>query len=121
MPRVIHFEIPADDPARARKFYEGVFGWSFQKWEGPSDYWLVRTGEEAEPGIDGGLAPRQGPGGTVNVVDVESVDATSRAVEKAGGQTVVPKMAVPGIGWVAYYQDTEGNTIGVLESDASAA
>jgi len=59
MPRVIHFEIPADDPARAVKFYADVFGWQSQKWDGPMEYWLVATGKAPAPGIDGGILRRQ--------------------------------------------------------------
>ncbi len=121
MSRVIHFEIPADDPARASKFYGSVFGWKFEKWEGPMEYWLVQTGPDSKPGIDGGLMKRQQPGSsTVNVVDVASVDKTVAKIERAGGTIVVPKMAVPGIGFVAYFQDPEGNVFGVLQADESA-
>ena len=121
MPRVIHFEVPADDPARAVKFYERALGWRFQKWDGPTDYWLVETGAADQPGINGGLMPRQAPGaGTVNVVDVVSVDDAQRKIEAAGGSTVVPKMAVPGIGWVAYFTDTEQNMFGVMQADPAA-
>jgi predicted enzyme related to lactoylglutathione lyase len=122
MPRPIHFEIPADDPARAARFYEKVFGWSFQKWEGPMEYWMVSTGPDGTRGIDGGLMRREQPGAsTVNVVDVASVDETTRTVRSAGGTLVAPKMAVPGVGWVAYYMDPEKNVFGVMQEDPSAA
>jgi hypothetical protein len=122
MSRPIHFEIPADEPARAARFYEIVFGWRFQKWEGPMEYWMIETGPAGTPGIDGGLMRREQPGAsTVNVVDVKSVDETTRAVERAGGATVAPKMAVPGVGWVAYYSDPEKNVFGVMQADPSAA
>ena len=58
MPRPIHFEIPAENPQRAMQFYETLFGWKFQKWEGDSDYWLITTGD-SQPGIDGGLMRRR--------------------------------------------------------------
>ena len=61
MPRVVHFELSADDPERAIKFYENAFGWKTEKWAGPMDYWLIMTGPEDEPGIDGGLSKREGP------------------------------------------------------------
>jgi predicted enzyme related to lactoylglutathione lyase len=54
MPRVVHFEIAANDPDKAAAFYQEVFGWKITKWEGPQEYWLVETGEEGEPGINGG-------------------------------------------------------------------
>ena len=60
MPRVVHFEIAADDPDRATRFYQDVFGWQSSKWEGPEEYWLVMTGSPSEPGIDGGIGRRSG-------------------------------------------------------------
>lgn len=121
MPRVIHFEIPADDPERASSFYQSVFGWKFQRWDGPMEYWLVETGPDQQPGINGGLARRQAPtSSTVNVLDVVSVDDTIAKVDKAGGKTVLPKSAVPGMGWVAYFTDTEQNVFGVMQADPGA-
>jgi len=61
MSRVVHFEIPADNPERSIKFFESVFGWKIEKWDGPIEYWVVMTGDEEEPGIDGGLARRENP------------------------------------------------------------
>ena len=121
MPRVVHFEIPADEPERAISFYERVFGWTFQKWEGPMDYWLVTTGPEEEPGIDGGLGPRTGStSGIENTIGVDSVDDTIAEIRAGGGKVIRPKMAVPGVGWMAYCQDTEGNTFGLMEDDPTA-
>lgn len=120
MSRVIHFEIPADDPARAAAFYEKVLGWKFQKWEGPMEYWLVQTGSEG-PGIDGGMMKRQHPGqGPVNTVGVASVDDAVRSITANGGAIAVPKMAIPGVGWLAYATDPEGNMFGVMQPDESA-
>jgi predicted enzyme related to lactoylglutathione lyase len=121
MLRVVHFEINADDPERALRFYERVFGWNFTKWEGPMDYWLIKTGEEDEPGIDGGLMRRQDPNAAViDTIDVPSVDAYVKKVQENGGEIVQPKTAVPGVGYVAYFKDTEGNPFGIMESDESA-
>jgi predicted enzyme related to lactoylglutathione lyase len=113
MPRVVHFEIPADEPERAARFYEQVFGWKVEKWDGPIDYWLVTTGEDA-PGIDGAIA-RRGEGITANMIDVASVDAYVTRVVAAGGRVVVPKHEVPGVGYLAYCADTEGNVFGIME------
>jgi uncharacterized protein len=119
VPRPIHFEVPADRPERAIAFYEQVFGWRFRKWEGPSPYWLVQTGAEG-PGFDGGLLARQDPAqGTVNTVSVPSCDDLLK-VESAGGRTVAPKEGVPGVGWLAYCADSEGNTFGIMQNDPSA-
>lgn len=123
MARVVHFEMVADDPARCQKFYESVFGWKIQKWEGPQDYWLISTGEEKEPGIDGGLAKRGDsplPQAVVNTVDVDSVDQIIKNVEAAGGEIIMPKGPVPGVGWLTYFKDTEGNIFGAMEADESA-
>jgi catechol 2,3-dioxygenase-like lactoylglutathione lyase family enzyme len=81
MPRVVHFEISAEDPQRAADFYTRVFGWKITKWPGPQDYWLVTTGEAPEPGINGGLFRRMGPVGHVNTISVENVDVTAKQVE----------------------------------------
>lgn len=121
MARPIHFEIPADDRQRAIAFYSAALGWKAQKFDG-MEYWLVRTGAEGEPGIDGGIAPRRDPGErAVNVMGVESVDAAVDRIERAGGTITVPRTAIPGVGWVAYALDTEGNPFGVFRDDPRAA
>ena len=121
MPRVIHFDLEADDPERAITFYERAFGWRFEKWHGPMEYWLVMTGPEDEQGIDGGLARRTDPpSGTVNTIGVPSVDEAVAQVEANGGKVIRPKSAVPGVGWLAYCQDTEGNGFGLMEDDPEA-
>ena len=128
MPRVIHFEIHAAEPERALAFYEKVFGWGFTKWEGPMPYWLVKTGEEGERGIDGGLMVRQGPppeeGQPVNAyvctLDVPDLDAYLKRALDAGGTLAVPKMPIPTVGWLAYVKDTEGNIVGLMQADEKA-
>jgi predicted enzyme related to lactoylglutathione lyase len=121
MSRVIHFEIPADNPDRAVEFYKKVFGWNFQKWAGPTEYWLVSTGPDSQPGINGGLLQRQYPGaGTCNTVDVASVDQCVASIIQHGGKNVVPKMAIPGVGHLAYCSDTEGNVFGLMQADKNA-
>ena len=121
MLRVTHFEIIADDPERAIKFYADVFGWKVKKWEGPMDYWLITTGPEDQPGIDGGLMKREHPGAsTTNTIDVPSVDEFISKITEAGGKIIAPKQSIPGVGYFAYCQDTEGNTFGIMEEDTSA-
>ncbi|HCG99860.1 MAG TPA: glyoxalase [Actinobacteria bacterium] len=122
MPRIVHFELPVDDPERAIRFYESVFGWKIDQWEGPQDYWLITTGEETEPGINGALARRSdGMQVTQNTVGVLSLDDAVAKVVDNGGTVVLPKMPIPGIGYVAYCKDTEGNIFGMMESDESAS
>lgn len=122
MPRPIHFEIPANNPEGLIGFYTNVFGWTFTKWEGPAPYWLITTGAKEEPGIDGGLLQRRDPKQPcVNTIGVASVDESIKTVEKNGGKVAVPKMAVPGVGWLAYCMDTEGNMFGMMQMDPAAA
>jgi predicted enzyme related to lactoylglutathione lyase len=129
VPRVIHFEIHAEEPRRAIKFYETVFGWTFHQWPGAWEYWLATTGPKGEPGIDGGLILRRGDppveGQAVNAfvctLDVPDADAAVEAAVKAGGSVAVAKLAVPGVGWLAYVKDTEGNILGVMQTDSAAA
>jgi len=122
MPRVVHFEFPADDPQRATRFYATVFGWKIEKWAGPQDYWLISTGPDNQPGINGAVMRRQPPLATtvVNTMDVPSVDDFTKKIAASGGKVLTPKMAIPGVGYMAYCQDTEGNTFGIMQADKSA-
>jgi predicted enzyme related to lactoylglutathione lyase len=86
MNRVIHFEIHAENLQRAGHFYGELFNWKFEKYM-PEEYWLITTGPDGEPGINGGLFKRRG---------------------------------IPGVGWVAYCKDTEGNIFGMMQNDPSA-
>lgn len=126
MPRVVHFEIHAEDPLRAKAFYEKTFGWKMEAWGG-QDYWLVTTGPDNEPGINGGMVRRRGQiDGTaviafVCTIDVTDIDKYVADAIANGGQNVVPKMAVPGVGWLTYCKDTEGNIFGLMQNDPAAA
>lgn len=135
MNRVIHFEIQAAEPERAAKFYHDLFGWEIKEWKIPgmelppeNRYWLVTTGPEGEPGINGGMLIRRGneptEGQAVNAyvctIGVDSVDDYLRRAQGAGGTMAVPKMPIKGVGWLAYCKDTEGNIFGMMESDESA-
>jgi predicted enzyme related to lactoylglutathione lyase len=126
MPRVVHFEIHAGNPERAVKFYSDLFGWEFTQWEGAQDYWLITTGSDDEMGINGGLMRRQGEIdgtaviGYVCTVDVSSVDEYVARATQGGGSVAVPKMAVPGVGWLAYCKDSEGNIFGLMAADPEA-
>jgi predicted enzyme related to lactoylglutathione lyase len=119
MLRVVHFELAADDPERAVKFYSDIFGWKIEKWAGPVDYWLITTGKD-EPGIDGALGRRGEIMEGANTINVPSVDEYISKIEASGGKVVAPKNTVPGVGYVAYCQDTEGATFGIIEEDTSA-
>jgi hypothetical protein len=121
MSRVIHFEIPAAEPERAVAFYGKVFGWKFDKWPGPMEYWMVNTGAEGKPGINGGMLRKPGPVAvTTNTIGVDSVDGAVAAVLKAGGKQLMPKTPIPTVGYFAYCEDTEGNVFGVMQADPNA-
>ena len=126
MSRVVHFEVHAEDPERAIRFYSAVLGWSFTHWGGPQDYWLITTGPADQPGINGGMVRRMGviDGQAVIAfvctVDVASVDETVAMALENGGTIALPKMAIPGVGWLAYVKDTEGNIFGMMQADPSA-
>ncbi len=120
MGKVTHFEIMAYDPEKVLSFYSEAFGWKSQKWDGPEDYWLL-DGGECE-GINGGVGKRQeNSPGVVNTIGVDALEASIEKVQSAGGTIAMPKMAVPGIGWLAYGVDPEGNMFGMMQMDESAA
>jgi predicted enzyme related to lactoylglutathione lyase len=120
MPRPIHFEIPANDVEKVAGFYASVFGWKVQKW-GDTPYWLVTTGPDGEPGINGGILERRDPAQPcVNTVGVGNLDEAMASVTANGGSICVPKMAIPTVGWLAYGKDPEGNIFGMMQSDAGA-
>jgi predicted enzyme related to lactoylglutathione lyase len=119
--RVVHFEIHCPDIQASRKFFETVLGWKCTRYEGPQEYWLVSTGDPSSRGIDGGLMPsRDGQPRTVNTVSVENLDNSVKAAIAAGGKNVVPRMAIPGVGWLAYCTDPGGNIFGMMQPDANA-
>jgi len=124
MGRLVHFEIHADEPERAVDFYTSVFGWTVNRF-GDVEYWLLSTGSSDEPGIDGAILPRIGDRpavgapivGAVNTVSVDDLDATLAKVTEKGGDLALEKMAIPGVGTVAYVHDTEANVVGILQPE----
>ena len=120
MPRVIHFEIPANNTERAVNFYRKAFGWKIENY-GNMDYWLVSTGEDKEPGINGAIAEKdQTHPTTINTVSVQSYDEALKKIKEAGGEILTPKMTVPAVGYMAYCKDTEGNIFGMMQTDPNA-
>ena len=121
MPRVVHFEISANDPEKIAAFYENVFGWKITKWEEPAEYWLAETGEGDEPGINEGIMRSDEVfSGTVNSVDVPDIDTYVEKVKQYGGEIVVEKHAIPGVGYNANCKDVEGTLFGIHEEDPNA-
>lgn len=128
MPRVIHFEIHATNPLELIPFYESLFGWTLTRFIPELEYWTIVTGTDDQPGINGGLVKRQGPAsvemqsvnGSVCTVQVESVDETLAKNAELGGSVALPKMPIPGIGWLAYIKDLDGNILGIMNPDPTA-
>jgi predicted enzyme related to lactoylglutathione lyase len=122
MSRVIHFELPSNDLAASRKFYENVFGWKLTKYGGPVEYWLITTGEPGTPGIDGAVGgAANGMNGTVNTVDVEDIDESIRKAEANGAQVIMPKNEIPGVGWLTYIREPGGAVLGMIQSLPNSA
>lgn len=120
MNRPVHFEIQSPDTDKTKAFFSTLFGWTFTTWGGSEEYFPVVTGE-SEPGINGGLmASPDGQARTINVIQVEDLDATVAQITAEGGQIALPRMTVPGVGYVAYGLDPTGFLFGVVEFDQNA-
>ncbi len=119
MPTIVHFDVPADDPERAKNFYIELFGWKFQKPIEGMEYYLVETEDlEGKPGPEGGLGKREAADQRImNYIGVTSVEEYLAKVEKLGGKVIMPKTVVPGWGYLAICIDTENNTFGLWEND----
>jgi uncharacterized protein len=120
---VVHFEIPADDVARAKAFYERTFGWTIKPFPMPpgQEYYGVSTRKKGEPGIDGGLMKRNMPGQPfTNYITVKSIDAMNLVVQRNGGTVVLPKQEIgKGMGSISAFRDPENNIIGLHEMPAA--
>jgi uncharacterized protein len=112
---LVHFELPADDTERAREFYGELFGWQYQTWDGPIEYHMLEEG--IEPG--GAIYPAQaGEKGAIIYFDTDDIDASVERVNELGG-SAEDKQAIPGIGWYARCEDTEGNSFSLYQADES--
>ncbi|HEV2689878.1 MAG TPA: VOC family protein [Bryobacteraceae bacterium] len=116
------FGITCDDVSRARRFYEQVFGWRFEHW-GPPDFYLIHTGDEQNPGVQGLMHKRREPvkgtgmTGFECTIEVADIDATIRAIEANGGKIVMAKFHIPTVGTGVYFNDTEGNFVGAMQAE----
>ena len=137
MATIVHFEIPADDVDRAKKFYSDLFGWKIEKVPDmntssnnntqltsaatgePIEYWMITTTDDkGNKAFSGGLMKRQMPEHRItNYINVSSVDEYKSKVEEAGGKVVAPKHVVPGMGYFALCLDTENNPFAIWETN----
>ena len=117
---IVWFEIPADNPERAKKFYGSLFGWNIKQFPGMTEYWHIDTGG-GDDTPDGGMMVRKYPEQPItNYVSVKSVTKSMAKVEKLGGKVCMPKTPVPQMGYFAICQDTEHNTFALWEMNAGA-
>lgn len=126
MPRVVHFEVHADQPERAIAFYERLLGWKFNP-IADYEYWLIVTGPDKEPGINGGLIRRKHPitahgiMAYVCTVEVPDLDASLKLALSLGAELALAKQPIQSVGWLAYIKDLEGNVLGLHQHDPKAA
>jgi predicted enzyme related to lactoylglutathione lyase len=121
---VVHFEVPADNAERARKFYAQVFGWQMMPMP-EFEYTMVGTSPSDENGmpktpgmINGGMGKRGGPlEHPVFTINVDEIDTSLKTIEKHGGKTVQKKQAIGdgSMGYTAYFKDSEGNVVGLYQ------
>ena len=114
--RLVHFEFPAEDAARAREFWSSLFGWTFQSWEGPVEYHMTEAG--GQPG--GAIYPSEGgERGAIVYFDADDIGAAVARVRELGGEADEPQ-PIPGVGWFSRCRDTEGNAFSLYQADESA-
>jgi predicted enzyme related to lactoylglutathione lyase len=113
--KVVHFEIPIDDNARGVGFYEQAFGWKLQQFA-PVEYWTTEAGDG--DGIGGALTKRNEYNPALMFyIEVDDIDAALTKIEEAGGKRVTERMPIPSVGYSAFFDDTEGNRVGIFQSD----
>jgi predicted enzyme related to lactoylglutathione lyase len=120
---ITHFEIPANNVEKLKRFYEEVFGWKITLVDGPIEYWTIETvpvdlkGMTVRPGVNGGMFKKQIPGSKpINYFSVESINDFLDKIVKSGGKVTQPKQEVPEIGWIAAAEDPEGNQFALLQT-----
>ncbi len=123
MPTIVHFDIACEDLQRGKQFYQSLFDWKMVSPPGFPDYKLIETeGLDGGKGVDGGLGKRMDPSQKITVyIGVDSLEACTARVKELGGSVVVPKLSVPGFGYMVTCLDTEGNTFGLWQDDKNAA
>jgi predicted enzyme related to lactoylglutathione lyase len=121
MPTIVHFDIPVDSIDRAKIFYETLFDWRIEKVPGDMPYFLIETTDsDGSIDIGGGMSEREENGQQItNFIGVPSIDDYIDNVELLGGEILQPKTPIAGYGYLAVCLDTENNTFGLWEDDAS--
>lgn len=119
---IIHFEIPANNVEKLKKFYEELFGWTITLAPGPIEYWVIQTvptdekGMLQRPGVNGGMYKKQDPQNKpINYFSVESITDFLTKIVKMGGKITQPKQEVPEVGWIAAAEDPDGNQFALIQ------
>jgi predicted enzyme related to lactoylglutathione lyase len=123
MATIVHFDIGADNPERAKKFYEELFGWKIGTMPGFPGYYEIETADlNGRQGVGGGLTKRENPQqtGITNFIGVSSIDETVAKLNRLGGKLIQSKQPIPGYGYIALCTDTENNLFGLFQEDKEA-
>jgi uncharacterized protein len=117
--RLVHFELPADDAARAQEFWGSLFGWTFTSFgdDAPIAYYMTQAGGDPAGAV---YPTQQGERGPIVYFDTDDIDASVARVNELGGRAEA-KQPIPGVGWFARAWDTEGNAFSLFQSDESVA
>jgi hypothetical protein len=121
VPTLRHFAINADDVARARSFYEAVFGWRFSAWGPPNFYQIEMGGDSPVLGALQGrrdLVPESRTIGFECTIAVDDIDAVERAVLDNGGEIALARSVIGGVGTLMFFKDTEGNVFGAMQYES---
>ncbi|MBP6014502.1 MAG: VOC family protein [Alphaproteobacteria bacterium] len=119
----VYFDLTVKDIGAARRFFERVLGWRFERFPLPYEYYRIQAGPAEQPGIDGGIgavadAPICGGEPMVNLtMPVQNLDQALADVLAAGGTVVEAKTKIPGIGWYATCAEPGGLKFGLVEPD----
>lgn len=122
-----YFDLTVHDVGQARTFFQSVFGWQFERFPMPYEYYRIQAGPQGEPGIDGGIGALKdapiagGSPATLLTVAVANLDETIALIEASGGRVIEARMPIPGIGWYATCAEPGGLRFGVMEADAAAS
>lgn len=114
--KMTHFAIHIDDIERVKSFYDNVFEWGFNSY-GQSDFLQIKSDKSENAELIGALQSRKYSPVTEKLIGlecsfrVEDVDEIVQRVKSNGGEILMPKTAIPYVGWIAKFLDTEGNLI----------
>jgi predicted enzyme related to lactoylglutathione lyase len=122
MSAIVHFDVPAEDIERAKKFYSTLLGWKFESFPEMQYNLITTTNLDGTPGVGGGMGKRMEPSQRMmNYFGVSSLDTAMKQVKSLGGRILTDKMAVPRMGYLVNCVDTEGNAFGLWEEDTKAS